>query len=124
MQKKVIIVEDDSFLQGLAVTKLQKEGYEVSSASNSDELFKILETVKPDIFLMDLVFPGLGGFGSIKKIKENLILSQVPMIIFSNLAEDKDFAQAEALGVPANNFMVKSNFTLEELVERIKTLVK
>ncbi len=124
MQKKVIIVEDDSFLQGLAVSKLQKEGYEVSSASNSDELFKILETVKPDIFLMDLVFPGLGGFGSIKKIKENLVLSQIPMIIFSNLAEDKDFAQAEALGVPANNFMVKSNFTLEELVERIKTLVK
>lgn len=124
MQKKVLIVEDDSFLQGLAVSKLQKEGYEVHSASNSDELFKILETVKPDIFLMDLVFPGLGGFGSIKKIKEDIALSQIPMIIFSNLAEDKDFAQAESLGVPANNFMVKSNFTLEELVERIKTLVK
>ena len=122
MSKKILIIEDDSFLQGLASTKLQKEGFTVMGASNSEEATKILATDVPDLILCDLVMPGVDGFGILKMVRENPMTTKVPVIIFSNLSEDKDIKHAKELG--ATDYMVKSNFTLDELSDKIKELLK
>ncbi len=122
MSKKILIIEDDSFLQGLASTKLEKEGFTVMGASNSDDAMKILATDIPDLMLCDLVMPGVDGFGILKLVRENPKTVNVPVIVFSNLSEDKDIKHAKDLG--ATDYMVKSNFTLDELAERIKTILK
>ncbi len=121
MSKKILIVEDDTFLKSLATTKLTKEGYEVLPAGSVSELDKILESHTPDIILLDLLLPGTDGFGILKKIRENLKLTDTPVIIFSNLSDEKDIAQAKTLG--ANHFMIKSNFTLDEIVDKVKELI-
>lgn len=121
MAKHILIVEDDTFLQGLAASKLSKEGYEVSTASNIDEASKVIEEKTLDFILLDLVLPGTDGFGILKKIRENLKTTNLPVIIFSNLAEDKDIMKAKELG--ATDFMIKSNFTLDELADKIKSLI-
>lgn len=117
MAKKILIVEDDTFLQGLAATKLSKEGYEVVTASNGDDAVHKLTTETLDFVLLDLVLPGLDGFGILEQIRKNEKTKATPVIIFSNLAEDKDIKRAQELG--ANEFMIKSNFTLDELAEKI-----
>ena len=122
MSKKILIIEDDSFLQGLASTKLEKEGFTVMGASNSDDAMKILATDIPDLMLCDLVMPGIDGFGILKLVRENPKTVNVPVIVFSNLSEDKDIKHAKDLG--ATDYMVKSNFTLDELADRIKTILK
>jgi two-component system alkaline phosphatase synthesis response regulator PhoP len=122
MAKKILIVEDDSFLQGLASTKLEKEGFSVSGASNSEEATKILTTDIPDLVLLDLVLPGIDGFGILKNIRESEKTRTLPVIVFSNLSEDKDIKHAKDLG--ATDYMVKSNFTLDELADRIKEILK
>lgn len=122
MAKKILIVEDDSFLQGLASTKLEKEGFTVHGASNSDEASKILATDMPDLVLLDLVLPGTDGFGILKGIRETEATKTLPVIVFSNLSEDKDIKHAKDLG--ATDYMVKSNFTLDELSDRIKEILK
>lgn len=122
MPKKILIVEDDSFLQGLASSKLEKEGFAVEGASNGDEASKALEGGAPDLVLLDLVLPGTDGFGILKKIRENIATAQTPVIVFSNLSEDTDIKKAKELG--ATDYMVKSNFTLDELSDRIKELLK
>lgn len=121
MSKKILIIEDDTFLQGLSATKLSKEGFEVLTAGNVEDAAKILETTVPDFVLLDLVLPGTDGFGILKKIRENPKTAKTPVIIFSNLAEDKDIMKAKELG--ANDFMIKSNFTLDELAEKIKQML-
>ncbi len=121
MAKKILIVEDDTFLQSLAANKLQKEGFEVMAAGNSDEATKAMEESTPDLILLDLVLPGTDGFGILQKVRQNLKMTKTPVIVFSNLAEDKDIARAKELG--ANEYMVKSNFTLDELAARIKELI-
>ena len=121
MSKKILIVEDDAFLKNLASTKMTKEGYEVLPAGSVEELDTILESHTPDIILLDLLLPGTDGFGILKKIRENLKLTETPVIIFSNLSEEKDIAQARALG--ANHFMIKSNFTLDEIVAKVKEII-
>ena len=122
MNKKILIIEDDSFLQGLASTKLEKEGFTVMSASNSEEAMKILASDTPDLMLCDLVMPGTDGFGILKMVRENPKTANTPVIVFSNLSEEKDIKHAKDLG--ATDYMVKSNFTLDELADRIKEILK
>lgn len=122
MSKKVLIIEDDDFLQGLEAKKLTKEGYEVLVASNGEQAFKQIDEHRDiNIILLDLLLPEVDGFTILSKIREENKISNVPIIVFSNLAEDKDIARANKLGV--NDFMVKSNFTLDELVAKLKSLI-
>jgi DNA-binding response OmpR family regulator len=120
--KKVLIIEDDDFLQGLEAKKLTKEGYDVLTASNSVESFDKIENHRDiNIILLDLLLPDVDGFTILAKIREENKIPNVPIIVFSNLAEDKDIDRANKLGV--NDFMVKSNFTLDELVAKLKSLI-
>lgn len=121
MNKKILIVEDDSFLQGLAVTKLKKEGYDVSAAAGIKEAIAALADQKPDLVILDLLLPGGSGFDVLENIRQTESTKALPVIVFSNLSEDKDIARAKELG--ASQFMTKSNFTLDELVAKIKELV-
>ena len=120
--KKVLIVEDDSFLQGLEAGKLKKEGYEVITASSGEEAMKKISEPDIAIILLDLILPNYDGFEILKKIKENEATKNTPVIVFSNLSEENDVKKSQEMG--ATDFMVKSNFTLEELVDRISKILK
>ncbi len=122
MNKKILIVEDDSFLQGLASTKLEKEGFTVTAASSGDDALKLLKTDVPDCILLDLILPGMDGFEVLRNVREAGATRAVPVIVFSNLSEDTDIKHAKDLG--ATDYMIKSNFTLDELADRIKELLK
>jgi DNA-binding response OmpR family regulator len=117
--KKVLIVEDDSFLQGLAANKLQKSNFDVTSTGNGEQAMTALEKEKFDAILLDLMLPDMSGFDILKGLKESH--KKIPVIVFSNLSEDKDIKKAMDLG--AEEYLVKANFTLEELVEKIKKVV-
>lgn len=119
--KKILIVEDDSFLQGLEASKLTKEGYEIATASNGIEALKNIENLTDFSFvLLDLMLPDIDGFMILEKIRAHKDGATIPVIVFSNMSEEKDMARAKKLGV--TEFMIKSNFTLDELVEKVKTL--
>jgi DNA-binding response OmpR family regulator len=120
--RKVLIVEDDNFLQGLEATKVKKEGYEVITASNGQEALKKIHEKGVDLVLLDLILPQFDGFEILKQLKADEKLKNIPVIIFSNLSEDKDIDKAKSMG--ANDFLVKSNFTLDELVQHINRILK
>lgn len=120
--KKVLIIEDDSFLQGLEAGKLKKENYEVITASSGEEAMKKITEPNIDIILLDLILPNYDGFEILQKIRSTKEIANTPVIVFSNLSEEKDIKKSQELG--ATDFMVKSNFTLEELVENIKKILK
>ena len=122
MPKSVLIIEDDNFLQGLEATKLKKEGYTVLTASNSVEAFKFIDNKeKIDIILLDLLLPEVDGFMVLEKIRDNKDFLKIPVIVFSNLSEEKDIKRATKLGI--SEYMVKSNFTLDELAKKVKELI-
>ncbi len=120
--KKVLIIEDDSFLQGLEANKLENVGYSIITASTGEEAMEKINEPKIDLILLDLILPNFDGFEVLKKIRETEATKNVPVIVFSNLSEEKDQDKAKKMG--ASDFMVKSNFTLDELVERIKKVLK
>ena len=119
--KKVLVVEDDKFLRELFVKKLFTEGFEVKNSVDAQGAFEILEQEKPDIILLDLILPGIDGFEILGKIKADQSLAAIPVLILSNLGQQEDIDRAMSLG--AYDFLVKANFTLDEIVERVKKVL-
>jgi two-component system, OmpR family, alkaline phosphatase synthesis response regulator PhoP len=120
--KRILIIEDDNFLQGLEASKLEKEGYKVITASSGEEAIKKINEPNIDVILLDLILPDFDGFEILKKIRVTEVLKNIPVIVFSNLSEETAIKKAKELG--STDFMVKSNFTLDELVKHIKTVLK
>jgi len=120
--KKVLVIEDDSFLQYLEANKLESSGYEVITASTGEDAIKKIHEPNIDIILLDLMLPDFDGFEILKKIKNIENLKKVPVIVFSNLSEEKDIQKSRELG--ATDFMIKSNFTLDELIKHMGNLLK
>jgi len=123
--KKILIVEDDAFLHNLLADKLEqlrKNGIEVYPTFSGKEALEKAKEVHPDIVLLDVVLPGMNGFEVLEALRKDPDLKNVSVIILSNLNQDKDKQRAKELGV--TDYMVKANFMLEELVERIVTILE
>ncbi len=119
--RKILIIEDDVFLRNLETNRLKKDTYEIITASTGDEALEKINEPNIDLILLDLILPGVDGFDILKKIKETENLKTIPVIVFSNLSEEKDIKKAKEMG--ADEFMVKSNFSLSELSEHINTVL-
>lgn len=119
---KVLIVEDDKFLRDLMSQKLSHDGFTVKEAIDGEEGIKSATQDPPDLILLDLLLPRIDGFGVLEKIKKDAKLANIPVVILSNLGQKEDVTKAMAMG--AQDFLIKSNFTLGEVVEKIKAILK
>ncbi len=119
---KILIVEDDKFLRELMVRKLDAEqGFEVTSTVDGESGLKAMEENRPDLILLDLILPGIGGFDVLAKMKENTALANIPVIILSNLGQQDDVDKGMGLG--AVDYMVKAHFTPNEIVEKVRQVL-
>jgi len=122
MSKKILIIEDDKFLRELIVKKLVKEGYEISEAVDGEEGVKKVKEEKPDLVLLDLILPGIDGFEVLSRTKEDPALSQIPVIILSNIGQKEDVERG--LGLGAIDYLIKAHFTPGEIIEKIRAILK
>ncbi len=119
---KVLVVEDDRFLSSAYRAKLTKSGFEVEIAGNGEEALEALKTFKPDIILLDMVMPVMDGFTTIGHIRKDSALKSIPIIVTSNLGQKEDLDKAMNLG--ADDYLVKSNLSLDVLVDKINSMTK
>lgn len=122
MPKKILIIEDDKFLRELIAKKLIKEDYETSEAVDGEEGIKRVKEEKPDLILLDLILPGIDGFEVLSRIKEDPVLSRIPVIILSNLGQKEDVERGLELG--AIDYLIKAHFTPGEIIEKIRATLK
>ncbi len=120
----VLLVEDDAFLREICSKKLTKEGYTVYEAIDGEQALSGIESAKPDIVLLDIILPAIDGFQILSQIRtnKNKKIAKVPVIMLSNLGQDDDIKKAMDMG--ANDYLVKAHFTTEEIIEKIKVLLK
>ena len=120
--KKVLIIEDDEFLRGLIQKKLVSEGFEAISAADGEDGVKKAKENKPDLILLDLMLPNMDGYEVLGKVKNDSSISSTPVIILSNLAQPEDIQKGVKLG--AADYVIKAQSTPEEIVEKVKTILK
>lgn len=119
---KVLIIEDDKFFGELVSKNLIRENFEVFVAHDSKETFSYLESNTPNLILLDLILPGMDGYEILSVLKNDQKTKDVPVIILSNLGQREEIEKAKELA--ATDFMIKVNFTPDEIVERVKKTLK
>jgi DNA-binding response OmpR family regulator len=120
--RTILIIEDDRFLRELIAKKLEKEGYQTTEAVDGEEGIKKIKEGKPDLVLLDLILPGIDGFEVLSKMKDDPTLSQIPVIILSNLGQKEDVEKGLKLG--AVDYLIKAHFTPGEIIEKIRANLK
>jgi two-component system, OmpR family, alkaline phosphatase synthesis response regulator PhoP len=119
---KVLISEDEEILRRMYVTKFKTEGFEVFAAVNGEEAFKLALENKPDVILLDIIMPLSDGFSTLKKIKAEEKIKKIPVMMLTNLAQESDIEEGKKLG--AVDYLVKSNLTPSQVVEKIRAVLK
>jgi len=120
--KNILIIEDDDFLRSLMSKKLSSEGFNPISAIDGEDGLKRAEEDKPDLILLDLILPGIDGFGVLSKLKENKNTSSIPTVILSNLSQKEDIEKGLKIG--AVDYIIKAQSTPEEIAEKVKSILK
>ena len=118
---KLLIVEDDKFLRDLAAQKITKEGLIVLTAVDGEQGIAMIEKELPDIILLDILLPGIDGYEVLKRVRANPALKAVHVAMLSNFGQREDIEKA--LNAGADQFLVKANYTLDEIVEEVKKMV-
>jgi len=116
--KKVLFIEDESALQKTFGDILKQEGYEMISALDGETGTRLAKTQKPDLILLDLILPRVNGFEVLKKLKGDKETKDIPVIVLTNLEGIGDVEKAIELG--ATTYLVKAQYSLEEVVQKIK----
>lgn len=116
--KKILIIEDESSLQKTFSDLFQGEGYQTISALDGEEGLRSAKTDRPNLILLDLVLPKIHGLDVLRQLKEDLGTKEIPIIILSNLEGANEVERALELG--ASTYLVKANYTLKEVLAKIK----
>lgn len=118
VQPHILVAEDDKLYAKVYQNKLSKEGYLVTVVSNGIEAIKKISEIKPSLVLLDLIMPEMDGFEVLRRLKSNPETKSIHILVMSNLGQDSDIAKAKELG--AEDYFVKSNVSITELMEKIK----
>ncbi len=115
--KKILIIEDDLQLQLLYQDLLKNEGVDILLAINGQQGLHMATMHHPDLVLLDLMLPsGYSGIDVLRKLKEDPKLSDIPVLVLSNL--DSETSTAISLG--AAEYFVKANTAVDDIVKAIR----
>jgi CheY-like chemotaxis protein len=122
-KKKILIVDDDSFLLDMYALKFSQNNFEVYTAgSGIHALEKIKDGLSPDILLIDIIMPEMDGFEVLTQINTQNLCPKCVKIILSNKSEQKDIDEGTRLGVAG--YIVKANFTPAEVIDQVVKILE
>ncbi len=119
--KKILLVEDDEILRDVYKHFFEKSGFWVYTANNGPDAVAFTENQEFDAVVLDIIIPGFDGFAVLRKIRENQKTAKLPVMMMTNLDEDKYVTRALKLG--ANEYLIKANTTPQVAVEHLKTVI-
>lgn len=119
---KIAIVEDDSAISQMYRIKFEAEGYEVDTAENGKLGLALIEEMKPDIVLLDLMMPEMNGDEMLQKLRATNWGKNIKVIILTNMGESEAPDTIKTLNVEA--FILKANMTPRQVAELVKQHLK
>lgn len=118
LNKKILLVEDDDGLASVYQTRLEAEGFTVRRVPNGEDALAAAIEFKPDLILLDAMMPKVSGFDVLDILRNTPETANVRIIMLTALSQDADKQRAESLGV--DEYLVKSQVVIADVVERIK----
>lgn len=125
--KKILIIDDDEIFVKTLQDFLPKEKYETIWAKDGIDGMALMETENPDLVLLDLLMPGMGGMEFLDELKKKKMPKQIPILISSQLSKIEDISKAIVAGMETGvkGYVIKASENLDMIVSEIeKTLIK
>ena len=120
-KKKVLIAEDEQTLLKTIEFTLKDKGYETITATDGEEALNLIKKHKPDVVLLDILMPRKSGLDVLKEMKADSELSDIVVLLLTNLSDEESISQGVALG--ARGYFIKSDMTLDEVAEKVDEVV-
>jgi CheY-like chemotaxis protein len=118
----ILVIEDETVLRHLLVTKLKREGYNVLEAENGRAGLDVAINNEPDLTLLDIIMPTMNGVDMLKNLRQDGWGKTAHVILLTNLSDAEGIEEAKAYGV--NDYLVKADWSLEELASQVKDKLK
>lgn len=125
MVYRIFIVDDDKFLLELYAVKFKNAEHEVSVFGSGEDLIAALrkkDATMPDAILLDIIMPGMGGFGAIEVIRKDNLAKGSKIIILSNQGQETDIEKAKKLGV--DGYIIKASAIPSEVFAETLRIIK
>ncbi len=119
-RKTILVVDDEEDIRLVLEARLTAAGFRVETAANGMEALSKIRTSPPDLVVLDLMLPGIDGFGICGMVKRDQRFSRIPIIMLTARVQSNDRKTSAKLGADA--FIAKP-FQAEELIARIKELL-
>src|SRR3989338_1191734 len=117
-RKKVLVVDDDSFLREMYRTKFAIEGFNVEACEDGEQALRRLPKFMPDIVLLDILMPKVDGLTFLKKMKAQKRYRKIPVILLTNLGKKETVDEGFKLG--AVDYLIKVHFIPSEVIQKVK----
>lgn len=118
---KIVFIEDEPSLQKTLGAFLTAQGYEVFAALDGETGLAAVRREHPDLLLLDLVLPRKHGLEVLEDIRKDQEIAAIPVIVITNMESSDAVERAVELGAKA--YLVKTNYTLEEVLAKIKNVL-
>lgn len=115
---KILLVEDDDTLAEIYRQRLQLEGFNTRRSKDGEEALKDAIEFNPDLILLDVMMPRMNGFDVLDILRNTEQTKNMHIIMLTALSQPKDTERAKELG--ADDFLVKSQVVISDVVDRIK----
>ncbi|MBD3238719.1 MAG: response regulator [Candidatus Moranbacteria bacterium] len=120
-KRRILIVEDDPFISSIYLTGLQNKGYEVDVVNDGQQAIEKLANTPYSLILLDLLMPKKDGFSVLTDLEANPNIN-VPVIVLTNLGRKEHISKAMDMG--AKDYIIKSQYSTDEVIERIENVLK
>ncbi|MBI3028149.1 MAG: response regulator [Candidatus Rokubacteria bacterium] len=121
MAARVLVVEDEPDIRDLVVLHLEREGFQVRTARNGAEALRHVKTAPPDLVVLDLMLPELGGLEVCRRLRRDPSTASLPVIMLTAKGDEADRLVGLELG--ADDYITKP-FSPKELVARVKAVLR
>jgi len=119
-ETNILVVEDEKPMANALKMKLESNGFHVDIANEGNEALEALDNTDYAIMLLDIVMPHMDGFDVLENVNERE--SSPRVIVLSNLSQEEDKQKAQKLG--AEEYYVKSNTSISDIVDHVTQMVK
>jgi two-component system response regulator MprA len=116
----VLVVDDEEDIRMVLQARLETAGYEVRTAINGMEALDQIRSSPPDLVILDVMLPGIDGFGVCAMIKRDQRYSRIPVILLTARSQPQDRATGAALGADAH---LLKPFRADELLAEVRRLL-
>lgn len=119
---KILVIEDDLILIELYSKKFRNQGFEIITAYDGEQGIERMKAYKPDLVLLDIMMPNMTGVRVLELAKANNELKNIPIVMLTNIDSKEAIESFKKKG--AFDFLVKSDFSPDQIVEKTKEIIK